>query len=135
MADAGGAGTERVNVFEVDELYLLKHYFDGEEVFARLKRYYNNQGYRFELPPSAFNEVQSFLSKRGYRLEPVDDLTPYVVVVEQYTAHPENIFKASVINRSSDGYNCFLMTDREAVAEAVADGATRLPETDVENPF
>lgn len=135
MAGAGGGATERVNVFAVGELYLFKHYFEGEAVFSRLKEYYNNQGYRFELPPSAFNDVQRFLSEHGYRLETVDDLEPYVVVVEQYTAHPENIFKGSVVDRSADGYNCFLMTDRESVLEAVEGGATRLADADVENPF
>lgn len=131
----GGAAAERVNVFEVDELYLFKHYFEGEAVFNRLKEYYNNQGYRFELPPSEFNDVQRFLSEHGYRLERVDDVEPYVVVVEQYTAHPENIFKGSVLHRSADGYNCFLMTDRESVAEAVETDAERLADVAVESPF
>lgn len=135
MAGAGGSGSERVNVFAVDELYLFKHYFEGAAVFSRLEQYYNNQGYRFEIPPSEFNAVQRFLSEHGYRLETVEDLVPYVVVVEQYTDHPENIFKGSVIHRAADGHNCFLMTDRGSVAEAVESGAARLAETDVENPF
>lgn len=135
MAGAGGVAGERVNVFAVDDQYLFKHYFEGEDVFARLQGYYNNQGYRFELPPEEFNAVQSFLTRRGYRLALVDDPAPYVVVVEQYTAHPENIFKGSVIHRGADGHNCFLMTDADAVDDAVADGATPLPDADVENPF
>lgn len=129
------AGQERVNVFEVDEAYLFKHYFDGEAVFDRLKRHYNNQQYRFEVPPDEFPAIRSFLGEHGYGLVVVDVLAPFVVVVEQYTAHPENIFKASVIQRSVDGYNCFLLTDRRAVERAVEDGAARLSETDVSNPF
>ena len=42
MAEFRRAGHEQVNVFEVDESYLFKHYFDSEEVFDRLKRHYNN---------------------------------------------------------------------------------------------
>jgi len=129
------ASHEQVNVFEVDELYLFKHYFDGEDVFDRLKPYYNNQQYRFEVPPDEFEDLQAFLAEHGYGLVVVDVLPEFVVVVKKYTDHPENIFKASVIQRSVDGYNCFLLTDRDAVDRAVDAGATRLPETGLENPF
>ena len=129
------ASHEQVNVFEVDEVYLFRHYFDGEDVFDRLKRYYNNQQYRFEVPPDEFEDLQAFLAEHGYGLVVIDVLTEFVVVVEKYTDHPENIFKTSVIQRSVDGYNCFLLTDRDAVDRAVDAGATRLPETSLENPF
>jgi hypothetical protein len=129
------ASHEQVNVFEVDELYLFKHYFDGEDVFDRLKPYYNNQQYRFEVPPDEFEDLRAFLAEHGYGLVVVDVLPEFVVVVKKYTDHPENIFKASVIQRSVDGYNCFLLTDRDAVDRAVDAGATRLPETGLENPF
>lgn len=135
MASFSRAGHERVNVFEVDDRYLFKHYFEGEDVFDRLKRYYDNQGYRFEVPPDALEDLVEFLEKHGYSLVTVPDVEPYVVVVRKYTAHPENIFKASVIHRSADDYNCFLMTDQEAVAKAVAEGADRLTETDLKHPF
>jgi hypothetical protein len=135
MAAFHRADHEQVNVFDVNGLYLFKHYFDGEEVFARLKQYYNNQQYRFEVPPEDFDEIQAFLAKHGYGLVLVDALDPFVVVVTKYTAHPDNIFKKSVIQRSVDEYNCFLMTDQVAVEQAVYVGATRLTDTDLENPF
>jgi hypothetical protein len=135
MAEFRRASDERVNVFEVDGLYLFKHYFDSETVFDRLKRYYNNQQYRFEVPPAEFVELQSFLERHGYGLVLVDELAVFVVVVRQYTSHPDNIFKASVVQRSVDGYNCFLLKDHSAVERAVEDGATRLEDADVPNPF
>lgn len=135
MASFRRGNEERVNVFEVDETYLFKHYFEGEHVFRRLKGYYNNQAYRFEVPPSEFDELRSILSEEGYGLVLVDEIPPFVVVVKQYTAHPENVFKQSVIHRSSDGYNCFLLSDEEAVESAVEAGAARLGATGVENPF
>lgn len=135
MAEFRRAGNERINVFEVGELYLFKHYFDSETAFRRLKRYYNNQQYRFEVPPAEFTELQSFLERHGYGLVLVDELSVFVVVVKQYTSHPNNIFKASVIHRSADGYNCFLMKDQPTVERAVEDGATRLEDADVPNPF
>lgn len=54
------AGDERINVFEVDETCLFKHYFDGKGVFNHLRRYYNNQQYRFEVPTKDFEELPPF---------------------------------------------------------------------------
>ena len=135
MAEFRRAGDEQVNVFEVDETYLFKHYFDGADVFNRLKRYYNNQHYRFEVPPDEFQELRSFLADQGYGLVVVDAIEEFVVVVKKYTSHPENIFKQSVIQRSVDDYNCFLMTDQAAVEQACNDGAIRLAKTDFDSPF
>jgi len=135
MAEFRQATNERVNVFEVDEMYLFKHYFDDDEVFHRLKEYYNNQQYRFEIPPSDFENLRSYLSSYGYGLVVVDAVSAFVVVVEKYTAHPENIFKSSVIHRSVDGYNCFLLRDQDSVELSVEDGATRLTDTEIPNPF
>lgn len=135
MAAFRRAGNEQVNVFDVDGLYLFKHYFEGDEVFAQLKPYYNNHQYRFEVPPEDFDGIRAFLDNYGYGLVVVDALNAFVVVVTKYTAHPDNIFKASVIQRSVDDYNCFLMTDQVAVEQAVHEGAARLTDTDLENPF
>jgi hypothetical protein len=135
MAEFRRAGDEQVNVFEIDETYLFKHYFDGEDVFDRLKPYYNNQQYRFEVPAEAFEELRSFLSDHGYSLAIIDAVREFAVVVKKYTEHPENIFKGSVIHRSVDGYKAFLMTDQAAVDRAIREGAIRLSNTAFENPF
>lgn len=129
------ASHERVNAFPVGDDYLFKHYFEGDHVFARLKDYYNPQGYRFEVPAAAFEDVQSFLANHGYGLVTVEVVSAFVVVVPKYTAHPDRIFKYSVIHRSIDEYNCFLLKDQEAVERAVEGGATRLTATDIDNPF
>ena len=135
MAEFRRAGDEQINVFEVDETYLFKHYFDGDEVFDRLKRYYNNQQYRFEVPVDAFEDLRSVLTEHGYGLVVVDAVEEFAVVVKKYTEHPENIIKQSVIHRSVDGYSAFLMTDQAAVERATREGAIRLTNTDFENPF
>ena len=135
MAEFRRAGDEQVTVFEVDEAYLFKHYFDDEDVFDCLKHYYNNQHYRFEAPAAKFETLRSFLADHGYGLVVIDAVAEFVVVVKKYTNHPENIFKQSVIHRSVDGYNGFLMTDQAAVDRATREGAIRLTESDLENPF
>lgn len=131
------AGHERINAFGVDDYYLFKHYLDGDEVFARLGRYYNNQQYRFEVPAGDFEEIRTFLTQHEYALVAVDEasIPEFVVAVRKYTTHPNNIFKASVIHRPSENYNCFLMTDQEAVTRAIEAGAIRLTQSSLANPF
>lgn len=129
------AGHDRVNAFEVGGTYMFKHYFEGEEIFDRLRGYYNNHQYRFEVPAGEFEGVREFLDDHGYGLVVVDATEEFAVVIRQYTAHPDNIFKGSVAQRRVDGYNCFLMVDREAAERAVEEGATRLADTELENPF
>lgn len=135
MGGFARAGRERVNVFEIGDQYLFRHYFEGDLVFDRLKRYYNNQQYRFEVPPEAFESLRSFLEDHGYELVVVESIEPYAVLVKQYTEHPENIFKESVIQRRVDGYHCFVLTDREAVEAAIEAGAVPIEESPFELPI
>lgn len=124
-----------VNAFHVGDSHLFKHYFEGEEVFDRLRRYYDHHQYRFAVPTDEFESVRRFLGERGYALEPVADFDDYVVVVRKYTAHPDDIFKTSVLQRSHGDYNLFVLKDENAVASAVADGATRLGDSPLEVTF
>lgn len=135
MADFRMASAEAVNVFLVDGQYLFKHYFESDEVFARIGEFYANQHYRFEVPPDRFEEVRSFLAARGYGLVVVEPIERFVVVVRQYTAHPDNIFKESVCHRSRGRFNFFLLTDGAALERAAGAGATPLADTALENPF
>lgn len=130
----GAEGRERVNAFQVGDRYLFRHYFEGEGVFDRLKPYYDPQEYRFAVPTHRFEQVQVFLGDRGYDLVVVDP-EAYAVVVKKYTSHPENVFKAAVLQRSVDGYNCFVLRDEDSVERAVDQGATRLTATDFDVAF
>lgn len=131
MGARSGEARSHVNAFRLADTYYVRHYFEGEAVFARLRRYYENEHYRFAIPAREFDGVRRFLREHGYSLREVADLERYTVVVRKYTAHPENIFKEAVDQRSRDGYNCFLLKDQAAVASAVEQGATRLRDADV----
>lgn len=135
MAGFRRATEEVVHVFEVDGRYLFKQYFDDEAVFARLREFYDQQHYRFDVPPQRFDDVRDVLGEHGYGLVEVDPLDEFVVVVRQYTAHPDDIFKSAVCQRRKDRFNFFVLTDLDAVERATAGGATRLAETDLEHPF
>lgn len=129
-AQQGGA--ERVNAFPVGDGYRFRHFFDGDAVFDRLKRYYESQEYRFSVPAHRFDGVQAFLDDHGYDLVVVDDPEPFAVVCRKYRSHPENVFKASVFRRSAGDYTVFVLRDRDSVETAVRQGATPLAETDLD---
>lgn len=126
MPVATQAPSERVNAFPIDNVVLFKHYFEGEAVFNRLRPYYNGTEYRFEVPCADFDALRRFLLDHGYELSIVDQPKSFYIVVRQYSEHPDGIFKQSVRHEQVDDYHVFLMTDRSAVEEMVANGAERL---------
>lgn len=135
MPEFHRASQERVNAFHVNETYLFKYYFEETFVYNQLEQYYNEPRYRFEVPDNEFDEVCTFLADHGYALIVEDDPAEFMVVVEKYGDHPENIFKDSVLQHSDADYNLFLMKDRAAVEQATHNGATRLTATDLVVPF
>ena len=124
-----------LNAFHVGDSYLFKHYFESEAVFDRVRRYYDDDRYRFAVPTNEFDGVRRFLRDEGYALEPVASPDDYVVTVRKYTTHPDNIFETSVLRRTHGDYTLFLLKDENAVATAVTDGATRLRESPLSVTF
>jgi hypothetical protein len=135
MSEFTRASQERIHAFPIDEQFLFKHYFEQAEVFEYLKRFYNGSEYRFEVPAEQYPDVTEFLGDYGYGLVTVEDVAEFVVVVEKYTAHPDNVFEESVYHGSEPGYIVFLMKDRAAAERAVNNGATPLRDTDLSVPF
>lgn len=123
-------GKEQFYVFEIDDTYLFKHYFQIQSVFSELQQYYNESEYRFEIPPDEFDDVRELLEENYYEPVVVDDLEEFCVVKEQYTEHAD-ILKNSVENWSRRGYNFFLMKDLQAVEQAIEQGAKRVERTDL----
>jgi hypothetical protein len=135
MSEFTRASEERIHAFPFGELYLFKHYFEEQDLFDQLKRYYNSSEYRFEVPAEDYPSVEELLREYGYGLISIDNVQEFVVVVEKYTEHPDNVFKDSVYHEGGAGHNFFLMKDRVAVEQTVHNGAIHFPETDLEMPF
>ena len=126
---------EQVNLFRVEDRYLFKQYFDQDTVFTALRDYYNQDDYRFEVPPDVVEEVKQVL--REHMFEPVvmDAPAEFCVVYPKYTDHPDVLFKAAVLQRSKRDKHLFLLKDQLSVEQAVNNGATRLADTDMETRF
>ena len=121
---------ETLLVFRTGDEYLIAHYFDQRDLFDDLREYYNDDTYRFEVPAGEFEAVRDRLRESYYEPHVVEDLEPYCVVKEQYTAHAA-ILRNSVAHWERRGYNFFLMKDDLAVKEALELGATKLAETEL----
>jgi hypothetical protein len=135
MSEFTRASEERIHAFPFGELYLFKHYFEEQDLFDQLKRYYNSSEYRFEVPDGDYPAVEELLNEYGYGLVSIDNVQEFVVVVEKYTEHPDNVFKEAVYHEGGAGHNFFLMKDRAAAEQAIHNGATHFPNTDLTIPF
>jgi hypothetical protein len=126
---------EQVNLFRVEDRYLFKQYFDQDTVFTALRDYYNQDDYRFEVPPDAVEEVKQVLREHMFEPVVVDAPAEFCVVYPKYTDHPDVLFKAAVLQRSKRDKHLFLLKDQLSVEQAVNNGATRLADTDLDTRF
>ena len=126
---------EQVNLFRVEDRYLFKQYFDQDKVFTALRDYYNQDDYRFEVPPDAVEEVKQVLREHMFEPVVVDAPAEFCVVYPKYTDHPDVLFKTAVLQRSKRDRHLFLLKDRLSVEQAVNNGAKRLADTDMATRF
>ena len=126
---------EQVNLFRVEDRYLFKQYFDQDTVFTALRDYYNQDDYRFEVPPDVVEEVKQVLREHMFEPVVVDAPAEFCVVYPKYTDHPDVLFKTAVLQRSKRDKHLFLLKDQLSVEQAVNNGATRLVDTDLDTLF
>lgn len=126
---------EQVNLFRVEDRYLFKQYFEQDDAFTALRDYYNQDDYRFEVPPDAVEEVKQVLREHMFEPVVVDAPAEFCVVYPKYTDHPDVLFKAAVLQRSKRDKHLFLLKDQLSVEQAVNNGATRLADTDLDTRF
>jgi DNA integrity scanning protein DisA with diadenylate cyclase activity len=114
---------KRVTIFKLDKLWVLKHFFDDEEIFKALLDYYNKEQYRFEFKSvGARNNALKILERSGFDYDIVENLTGYVVQLPKSAKYAQ-ILKNSVATTETTNERIFLMKDFAAVEEAVSLGA------------
>lgn len=124
-----------INVFEINDTYAFKQFFDQDDLFTQLEQYYNENAYRFELPTKAdLNQVDDLLDGYFYDLHVVDNQAPFCVVIDRDKDHSDILRNAVVRYQRGDHY-IFLMKDQLSVDQAVEHGATKLRETDLPLPW
>jgi hypothetical protein len=123
---------ERINVFELDEFYVFKHFFEMDDAFNAVRDYYNGEEYRFEVPKDELSEVKDRLADYFYELEVVDDIKEFCVARRKYSDHPKLLFRNAVDVRSRGEYKIFVMKDELGVEQALMHEPQRLMESDLE---
>ncbi|MDY6770800.1 MAG: hypothetical protein SV186_02455 [Candidatus Nanohaloarchaea archaeon] len=124
---------EKINVFEVNDTYLFKHYFENDEVFDELGRYYNQDAYRFELPDrTTLQQVDELLGEYFHTLNLVSDIEPYCVVVERGEDYSD-ILRNAVVQFDRGRRIVFLMKDKLSADQAIEQDATPLEEAEISN--
>lgn len=71
--------TEEIILFDTDNTYIFRKYFDENQRFNQLETQCNEDKYRLEIPESDLDQVCQILKKYYYEL--TDDVEDYCVVV------------------------------------------------------
>jgi hypothetical protein len=123
--------TEKITAFDTGKRYIFKNYFDEDQLFQQLEKYYNRDKYRFEIPYEDIEEVRQLLDEYFYKLEITDRLQAYCVVVPE-EADSSDILRNSVMKEHRRRHEILVMKDRISVRQAEEDGAIVLEESDLQ---
>lgn len=126
---------KKITAFEVGGAILFKEYIGQDELFDQLRKYYNLDKYRFEIPEEELDEVRQIIDRYYYELSVVDNLGQYCVVAGE-DSNTKELFKMSVMRIPRNGREIYVMKDSISVKQAVERGATQPaePETDSGQP-
>jgi len=122
---------EKITAFDTGERYIFKNYFDEDQLFKQLKKYYDRHKYRFEIPYEDIEEVRQLLDEYFYKLEITDRLQAYCVVVPE-EADSSGILRNSVMKKQTHRHEILVMKDKISVRQAEEDGAIRLEKSEVQ---
>lgn len=116
---------EEIAAFEFAGRYVFKQYFDEDDLFQKLEKYYNKDRYRFEVPEEDLSQVRQVLDNYFYDLETIDDFNDFCVIQERQVDSSE-ILRNSVATHRQGKYEIFLMKDKLSARQAVEKGATSI---------
>jgi hypothetical protein len=123
--------TEEITAFDTGDRYIFKSYFDEDQLFQQLEKYYNNDKYRFEIPYEDIEEVRQLLDEYFYELKTTDRLEDYSVVVRA-EADSSDILRNSVMQKHRRQNEILVMKDKLSVKQAEEKGAVPLEESPVQ---
>jgi hypothetical protein len=122
--------TEEITVFEMGGTCIFKEYFDENQLFKQLEKYYNEDKYRFEIPEYDLEQVRQVLEKYYYELEAVDSVDEYCVVVDK-KSDSSNILRNSVMRKEKRQHEVIVMNDKLSKKQAIEQGAVNIEKSEV----
>jgi len=121
---------EEITAFDFGNTYLFTVYFDEEQLFNQLEKYYNSDKYRFKVPEEDLEEVQQTLDSYFYELVIEDSPEEYCVVADEET-DSNAILSNSVMRKQRRNHDIYLMKDKLSLEQAVEQGAIRVEKSEV----
>lgn len=122
--------TEKITAFDIGNTYLFTAYFDENQLFNQLKKYYNKDKYRFNVPGEDLREVQETLDNHFYELVIKDSPEEYCVVATEET-DSNTLLSNSVMRKQRRNHDIYLMKDKLSLRQAVERGAIRVEKSEV----
>lgn len=122
---------KEITIIKAGSRWLFKHFFEDKQIFQELADYYDKDGYRFVLrTPGERNLMAKLLTRRGFAVTVLENSRGYVVKLSRKSRYSW-LLKNSLAKVETPEWRIFLMKDREAVQEAIRQGA-KLVEVDVQ---
>lgn len=122
--------TEEITVFKIGDKYIFKTYFDEDQLFKQLEKYYNDNKYRFEIPESDLGRVRQILENYYYELDVTGSVEDYCVVVDR-KSKSANTLSNSVIKKQRGQHEILVMKDELSKRQAVEKDAVILEKSEV----
>lgn len=122
--------TEEITVFDIGERYIFKTYFDEDQLFKRLEKYYYKDKYPFEIPEGDSKRVQKVLDKYHYELDTEDSVEDYCVVVDR-KSKSANTLRNSIMRKHKGKHEIIVMKDEISKRQAVEKSAVALEKSEV----
>lgn len=121
--------TEEITVFDIGDRYIFKTYFDEDQLFKRLEKYYNKDKYRFEIPEGDLKEVRQVLDEYYYELDVEDSVEDYCVVVDR-KSKSANTLRNSVMRKHKGEHEILVMKDKLSKRQALEKSAVALEKSE-----
>jgi hypothetical protein len=121
--------TEEITVFDIGDRYIFKTYFDEDQLFKRLEKYYNNDKYRFEIPEGDLKEVRQVLDEYYYELDVEDSVEDYCVVVDR-KSKSANTLRNLVMRKHKGEHEILVMKDKLSKRQALEKSAVALEKSE-----
>lgn len=122
--------TEEITVFKIGDKYIFKTYFDEDQLFKQLEKYYNDNKYRFEIPESDLGRVRQILENYYYELDVTGSVEDYCVVVDR-KSKSANTLSNSVMKKQRGQHEILVMKDELSKRQAVEKDAVILEKSEV----
>jgi hypothetical protein len=121
---------EQIAAFDLGGRYVFKQYFNEDDLFQQLEKYYNRDRYRFEISDDDLPKVRQILDKYFYDIEIVENFNDFCVIRDRQL-DSSKILRDSVTTHHQGKFEIFLMKDKLSARQAVEKGATPIQKSDL----